>query len=143
MPKAKVEAEVSANINPLKRAFEEAKEKLSEFGEKSREAGKEVETAFLGKDLSRLLGIGGAIVAIGALAERLKDFVSESLEGFGKLETKGLQLGLSFRNLELGKKGAEWASGHAGAMGSMEDISYAVFCLKKKRVTNAIQFATS
>ena len=114
MAKPKVEAEVTANISQFERALIQAGEKGKEFGSKIGEAGRDVEKAFLGKDIAKMLQIGGAVAAVGILADKFKDFFKESLADFGRMETATLKLGLALHNPEKAKQIKESAENVAG-----------------------------
>jgi hypothetical protein len=120
--RAEIAAELSLSITPFQRALAHATANAKEFAEKAGETGKEVEKGLLGKDLSTMLGIGGATLALGLFADKLREFVGDAIKDFGKMESATLRLALALHNPALAAQLAEEAEKHAGVAGTSEEI---------------------
>lgn len=124
---AKIEAELSANIAPFRRELEKATEKLREFGAKAKEIGTDILKETGGHDMAKMLGLGGATVAITAFGVALVEAVHKGLEAYGEFEQRVLKTELNVPGIthEQATERTEADDKLAGAPGTAADIGAA------------------
>jgi hypothetical protein len=89
---AKLEALLTADINPFESKLKEAAEKAKEFGEGVREVGNDLFKGLSGFDIGAAIGIAGAITAAKTLGDALVDAVKEGYAEFQKFEAAVLRI---------------------------------------------------
>jgi hypothetical protein len=102
---AKIEAVITGDINPFKKALKDATEKAREFANSTKDIGKDVVKDSLGGGVGNLLGFAGAAGAATLLGTKIVEAMKEGLEIFGHTETSVLRMRSSFQ--ELGKSSTE------------------------------------
>src|SRR5271165_5776500 len=82
MARGEIKGVVSVDISPLEKSFAEAKKKAKELGKQIGEVGNDLGKGVTGFDLTKALGIGGAVYAAGKLQEALVDAAKEGYRAF-------------------------------------------------------------
>lgn len=105
---ARLEAEVTANINPFERALSQAAHKAKEFAEGTKDVGKDIFKEVTGPNISKMLGLAGLGAAATAFGVTLVDTAKESLNAFGHMETQILRLKYNLQDPRTAKEVHEW-----------------------------------
>jgi len=134
---AKLEATLDANITPFQRALDAAKEKAKEFGEGTADVGKDLFKSLSGFDLSKALGIGGAIYAAGKLGDALIDAAKKGYAAFAEYQEAVLRFKYSIPTgvgegagaARRAEEAVEMAAGKAGIFSEKQMESAAQYLM--------------
>lgn len=142
--RAEIAAEVSANIGPFQKALDKALEGAHKFGEGVSEVGTDVGKNLTGIDIGKFLGLAGATVAAGLLAEKLIEVGREGLAAFATHETEVLSLKLNIKGAtdEIAEGMIKTLEAMAGVGGTTAQLVSAFRSLKEAGLTDDKAIAT-
>src|ERR1700722_16650352 len=119
---AKLKVEVGADISPLQQAFMKVQTETRKVAKEMREVGSDIGKGVTGFDMTKALGIGGAVYAAGKLGEALIDAAKEGYKAFEQYQQAVLKFKYNLPSSvgtpeERGRLGAEVAEHSSKAAG--------------------------